>query len=48
VVNEILDHLVAGISPRFMEIRARFNVRGGITTTVIARHVAENFVREHL
>lgn len=38
VINEILDHLSTELSPRFMEIKARFNVRGGIITTVIARH----------
>ncbi len=38
VTNEILDHVVAAISPNFMRLRARFNVRGGIYTTVIAEH----------
>src|ERR1017187_2052199 len=30
VSNEILDHLVAAVAPRFMRLTARFNVRGGI------------------
>lgn len=38
VTNHILDDLVAALAPRRMELEARFNVRGGITTTVIARH----------
>jgi 7-cyano-7-deazaguanine reductase len=38
VTNEILDDLVAAIAPNFMRIRAEFNVRGGIYTTVIAEH----------
>ncbi len=38
VTNEILDDIVNAISPNFMRIRAEFNVRGGIYTTVIAEH----------
>jgi 7-cyano-7-deazaguanine reductase len=38
VTNEILDHIVDAIKPNFMRIRAEFNVRGGIYTTVIAEH----------
>jgi 7-cyano-7-deazaguanine reductase len=38
VTNEILDDLVNAIAPNFMRIRAEFNVRGGIYTTVIAEH----------
>ncbi len=38
VTNEILDDLVAATDPRFMRIRAEFNVRGGIYTTVVAEH----------
>jgi 7-cyano-7-deazaguanine reductase len=36
VTNEIVDHLAAAIHPRFMRLTARFNVRGGIYTTVVA------------
>ena len=36
VTNEILAHLADAISPRFMRLTARFNVRGGIYTTVVA------------
>jgi 7-cyano-7-deazaguanine reductase len=40
VTNEILRDLVAATSPRFMRISAKFNVRGGIYTTVVAEHRA--------
>ena len=38
VTNRILDDLVTLLAPRFMRLRARFNVRGGITTSVVAEH----------
>jgi len=38
VTNRILDDLVAACSPRFMEIEADFNVRGGIYTKIRVRH----------
>ncbi|MBM4208321.1 MAG: NADPH-dependent 7-cyano-7-deazaguanine reductase QueF [Gammaproteobacteria bacterium] len=38
VTNAMLDHIVNAINPNFMRIRAEFNVRGGIYTTVIAEH----------
>lgn len=43
VTNEILDDMVQLIEPRFMRITADFNVRGGIYTTVVAEHRAENW-----
>ncbi len=36
VTNEIADHLNAALQPRFLRLSARFNVRGGIYTTVVA------------
>ena len=36
VTNQILEDLVAVTRPRFMRLTARFNVRGGIYTTVVA------------
>jgi 7-cyano-7-deazaguanine reductase len=39
VTNEILDHLAAAVSPRFMRLTARFNVRGGIYTTIVAERL---------
>jgi 7-cyano-7-deazaguanine reductase len=38
ITNEMLGDIVKAISPNFMRIRAEFNVRGGIYTTVIAEH----------
>ena len=38
VTNRILDDLVAATRPRFMRLTARFYVRGGIFTTVVAQH----------
>jgi 7-cyano-7-deazaguanine reductase len=38
VTHRILDHLVRATRPRFMRLTARFNVRGGIFTTVVAEH----------
>ena len=38
VTNRILDDLVNATKPRFMRIKADFNVRGGIYTTVVAEH----------
>ncbi len=43
VTNQILDDLVTAIQPRFMRLRAEFNVRGGIYTTVIAEHRVEGW-----
>lgn len=34
VVNRTVDDLVRDASPRWMEVRAEYNVRGGIKTTV--------------
>ncbi len=38
VTNRILDDLVNAIQPRFMRITAKFFVRGGIFTNVVADH----------
>ena len=38
VTNRILDDLAAATRPRFMRLTARFNVRGGIHTSVVAEH----------
>jgi len=38
VTNRILDDLVAALKPRFMRLTARFFVRGGIFTNVVAEH----------
>ncbi len=38
VTNTILNDLVAATQPRYMRLRAKFRVRGGIYTTVVAEH----------
>src|SRR5213076_166290 len=38
VTNEILGTLVGALAPRYMRLTAHFNVRGGITTSVIVEH----------
>jgi 7-cyano-7-deazaguanine reductase len=43
VTNEILNDLVAVTQPRFMRLTAEFNVRGGIFTTVVAEHKADDW-----
>src|SRR5579862_2776413 len=35
VTNEIADHIAAAIAPRFLRLTAKFNVRGGIYTSVV-------------
>lgn len=35
VTNEIVNHLAGATHPRFMRLTAKFNVRGGIYTTVV-------------
>lgn len=38
VTNQILNELVAATRPRYLRLTARFNVRGGIFTTIVADH----------
>ncbi len=40
VVNRVLEDLVRACSPRWMRVRADYNVRGGIHTTVRASYRA--------
>ena len=35
VTNEIADHIAKATLPRFLRLTAKFNVRGGIYTTVV-------------
>jgi 7-cyano-7-deazaguanine reductase len=48
VTNQILEDLVQTSVPRFMRLRAKFNVRGGIYTTVVAEHIAPNWTPKPL
>lgn len=38
VTNRILGDLVRATQPRYMRLEAKFNVRGGICTTIVAEH----------
>ena len=38
ITNEIVADLAATLAPRYLRLRARFNVRGGIHTSVIVEH----------
>jgi len=44
VTNRILDDLVAACNPLFFRVTGRFNVRGGIYTTVIAEYRKSGWV----
>jgi 7-cyano-7-deazaguanine reductase len=43
VTNEIAAHLDDALHPRFLRLTARFNVRGGIHTTVVAERRQESW-----
>lgn len=43
VTNEILDDVVKAIAPRYARLSAKFWVRGGIFTTVVAEHRAKGW-----
>ena len=47
VTNEILDFLVKAIKPRFMRLTAKFFVRGGIFTNVVAEHRKKGWKPAH-
>lgn len=38
VTNQILDDLVKATDPRYMKLTAKWYVRGGVYTTVVAEH----------
>jgi 7-cyano-7-deazaguanine reductase len=40
ITNVILDDLVGALSPRWMEVKAAFNARGGMTECVTVEHTA--------
>jgi 7-cyano-7-deazaguanine reductase len=43
VTNEIVGLLARALSPRFIRLTARFNVRGGIHTSVVAERRAPDW-----
>jgi 7-cyano-7-deazaguanine reductase len=40
VTNRILDDLIAAVKPRRARVEGAFNVRGGITTTIVVSYPA--------
>ena len=38
ITNKILDDLVNATNPKYMRLKAVFNVRGGVYTTVVCEH----------
>ena len=38
VTNRILDDMVAAVNPKYMRLTAKFYVRGGIFTDIVAEH----------
>ena len=44
VTNRITGDLVAAARPRYLRVTARFNVRGGIYTTVTVEHRGEGWM----
>jgi 7-cyano-7-deazaguanine reductase len=45
VTNRIVDDLVRAMQPRFLRLAAKFYVRGGILTTVVAEHRKKGWKR---
>ena len=43
VTNRICDDLVRALRPRYLRLTAKFNVRGGIATSVVAEHVKKGW-----
>ena len=43
VTNQIVEDLVAKLAPRYLRLTAKFNVRGGLYTTVVAEHRKHNW-----
>ncbi|HEX4918786.1 MAG TPA: preQ(1) synthase [Limnobacter sp.] len=43
VTNKILDDLVTATDPRYMKLTAKWYVRGGVYTTVVAEHRQEGW-----
>lgn len=47
VTNEIADHLFDTLRPRYLKLGARFNVRGGIFTSIIVTRVQDGWTRRN-
>ena len=48
ITNQVLDDLVTAIAPNFIRVTAKFNVRGGIYTTVVVEHRREGWIAPEL
>jgi 7-cyano-7-deazaguanine reductase len=46
VTNQILDDLVSTTNPKFMRVTAKFFVRGGIFTNVVAEHQKAGWIAQ--
>ena len=46
VTNKILDDLVSICKPRYMKITADFNVRGGISSVIVAEYKKKRTVKK--
>jgi 7-cyano-7-deazaguanine reductase len=46
VTNEIVDRLVAAMDPKFLRLTARFNIRGGIYTTIVSERRRDGWVAQ--
>ena len=46
VTNKILDDLVSVCKPRYMKITADFNVRGGISSVIVAEYKKKRTVKK--
>ena len=44
ITNQVLDDLVTAIAPNFIRVTAKFNVRGGIYTTVVVEHRKQGWI----
>ncbi|MGH8128340.1 MAG: preQ(1) synthase [Gammaproteobacteria bacterium] len=44
ITNRIASDLAGALEPRFLRLRAIFNVRGGIYTEIVAEHRADGWV----
>jgi len=46
VTNRICDDLVKALRPRYLRLTAKFNVRGGIATSIVAEHVKKGWKKQ--
>lgn len=44
VINQILDDMVESLDPRYIKVTGAFTTRGGLHSTVVAEHRADDIV----